>query len=393
MRERRSAMCRAKLFLISACAVVFAAAALALAQSGNGQAPSGPAGDAAVKADTSSSAGSTQTVAGIRIQSNLVTAPVTVTNKITGDFVYDLQQNDFQILDNGRPQKITGFAREPHKIAAVILIQDNEAVGPLLKELRQLGPIFSQLMLGPNGQAAVITFASTVRVEQGFSNSEADLDKVFMTLSTDGPKARLNDALVQAMNLLEHRPQDERRVIIVFSNGYDSGSETSNDDVIRRAAASEVEIYGVGLSLTKSYLSRDLQPMNAPTTPENSSVAIPPVPGVPSTPSSSMQRSGVMVPGTGAVHAAVRGVQSKFQANNLESYARYTGGVFYSQWSAKALQVHLSEIAADIHSQYLLAYVPDDLSQRGFHRLEIKVRKDGVNVRTRRGYFYVGQKQ
>lgn len=376
---------------MNACAVVLAASALALAQNGNSQAPNQPSSDAPGKADAP--AGGTQTIPGIRIQSNLVTAPVTVTNKVTGEFVYDLQQSDFQILDNGKPQKITGFAREPHKISAVILIQDNEAVGPLLKELRMLGPIFSQLMLGPHGQAAVITFGSKVDVDQGFSNSEADLDKTFETLSTDGPKARLNDALVQAMNLLEHRPKGERRVIIAFSSGYDSGSETSNDEVIRRAAASEVEIYGVGLSLTKSYLSRDKQPMNAPTTPENSSVAIPPTPGVPSTPSSSMQRSGVMVPGTGAVHAAVRGVQSKFQANNLESYARYTGGVFYSQWSARALQVHLGEIAADIHSQYLLAYVPDDLSQRGFHRLEVRVRKDGVNVRTRRGYFYEGPRQ
>ncbi len=100
-----------------------------------------------------------------------------------------------------------------------------------------------------------------------------------------------------------------------------------------------------------------------------------------------------MVPATGAVHAAVRGVESKFHANDVESYARYTGGVFYGQWSERALQVHLSEISADIHSQYLLAYVPDDLSQRGFHRLEVKVRKDGVNVRTRRGYFYEGPKQ
>ncbi|HVB28458.1 MAG TPA: hypothetical protein VNG91_01485, partial [Terriglobia bacterium] len=60
---------------------------------------------------------------------------------------------------------------------------------------------------------------------------------------------------------------------------------------------------------------------------------------------------------------------------------------------SNALQVHLSEIAADIHSQYLLAYVPDDLSQRGLHRLEVKVSRAGVKVRTRRGYFYEGPKQ
>ena len=393
MGRRESFVYRFISLIIGAFVAGLMAAAPAFPQNAKGRASNPPAADAPAKADTSATAGSTQTPPGIRIQSNMVREPVTVTDKVTGEFVYDLEQKDFQIFDNGKPQRITGFAREPHEIAAVIVIQDNEAVGPLLKELKMLGPIFSQLMLGPNGRAAVITFGSTINVAQGFSNSEADLDKTLEALSTDGPKARLNDALVQAMNLLAHRPQGERRVIIVFSSGYDSGSETSSDEVIRRAAASEVEIYGIGLSLTKSYLSRDLQPMNAPTTPENSSVAIPPTPGTPSTPSSSMQRSGVMVPATGAVHAAVRGVESKFHANDVESYARYTGGVFYGQWSERALQVHLSEISADIHSQYLLAYVPDDLSQRGFHRLEVKVRKDGVNVRTRRGYFYEGPKQ
>jgi VWFA-related protein len=329
----------------------------------------------------------------IQIQSNLVTAPVTVTSKATGEFIYDLTQNDFQILDNGKPQQITGFAREPHKIAAVILIQDNEAVGPVLNDIKQVGPIFSQLMLGPKGEAAVITFGSTIQVDQNFSSSDATLNKTLQALASDGHQARLNDALMQAMNLLEHRPKGERRVVIVFSSGYDLGSETSDAEIVRRAADSEVEIYGLGLSLTKSYLSRDKEPMNGPMTPQNANVTMPAGPGVPSTPSSSMQTFGVTVPVTGAIDAAARGVQSKAHENNVESYARYTGGVFYTQWSSNALQVHLSAIAADIHSQYLLAYVPDDLSERGFHLVEIKVNKGGVKVRTRRGYFYEGPKQ
>jgi len=377
--------------LVSVGAVFFVAVSLAVAQGGAGQTTASKPSSGAP--GNTSEQGDIAVHPGIRIQSNLVTMPVTVTSKSTGEFVYDLKQSDFQVLDNGKPQRITGFAREPHKIAAVILIQDNQAVAPLLGEIKQLAPMFSQLMLGPRGEAAVITFGSTIQMEQNFSSSEATLDKTLQALSSDGSKARLNDALIQAMDLLQHRPKGERRVIIAFSSGHDLGSETSKDEIVRRATYSEVEIYGLGLSLAKSYLSRDKEPLNGPMTPENANVTLPASPGTPATPSSSTQSFGVTVPVTGAIEAAARGAQSKVRANDVLSYARYTGGVFYTQWSAIALQAHLSAIAADIHSQYLLAYVPDNLSQRGFHRLEVKVGRDRVRVRTRLGYFYEGPSQ
>jgi VWFA-related protein len=390
MRERRSGLGWAWVRVFSVFALFLVSAVMALAQSGADQPAPGKASTGA-PGSTASTEG-TPTGPQIRIQSNLVTAPVTVIDKLTGEFVYNLDEKDFQIYDNGKLQQITGFTRESHKIAAVILIQDSDSVTPLLGDLKNLALLFSELMLGPKGVAAVITFGSDVKVAQGFSNSGGDLDRTLRALLPDGNKARMNDALMQAINLLQHRPKGERRVVVVFSSGYDSGSQTSKNEIIRRATAAEVEIYGLGLSLTKSYLSRDKQPLNPPTSPENASGTAPPQPGRPSTPSSSMGTFGVTVPATGAIRPAIRGAESKVFSNDVESYTQYTGGVFYSQWSSSAIQAHLSQIAADIHSQYLLAYVPDDLSETGFHRLEVKVKRKGVKleIRTRRGYFYEG---
>ena len=390
MRKRRGCTGTVWMRVVIACAVCFVSAGLALAQSGTTAAAPGKASTAGQR-DTPK-ADEIPAAAQIRIQSNLVTAPVSVIDKQSGQFVYDLTQKDFEILDNGRPQKIANFDRESHKIAAVILVQNTESVTPLLGEIKQLAPIFSQLMLGPKGEAAVITFGSNVQVAQGFSNSGAELDSTLRRILPSGNKARLNDALMQAINLLQHRPKTERRVIVAFTTGYDSGSETSKNEIIRRATNAEVEIYSLALSLTKAYLKTDKQPLNLPTTPENANVTMPAHPGTPNTPSSSMATFGVSVPVTDAIPPAVRGVQSTVLSNDAESYAKYTGGIFYSQWSPKALQANLSYIATDIHSQYLLAYVPDDLSQTGFHRLEVKVRRPGMKleIRTRRGYFYEG---
>jgi VWFA-related protein len=390
MRERNRSLLGIWVRVFCAFALFFVSAAMALAQGGADQpAPARPSTDA-----PGSTAGKEEIpkAGQIRVQSNLVTAPVTVKDKLTGDFVYNLDERDFQIYDNGKLQQITGFSRESDNIAVVVLIQTSDSVTPLLGELKNLAPLFSELMLGPKGQAAVITFGSDVKVAQGFSRSGNTLDDTLRRLLPDGNKARMNDALMQGINLLQHRPKGERRVIVAFSSGYDSGSQTSNGEIIRRATAAEVEIYGMGLSLTKSYLTRDKPPLNPPTSAENASGAAPPQPGRPTTPSSSMGTFGVTVPITGAIRPALRVPESKVFSNDAEVYAQYTGGVFYSQWSSKALQTHLSQIAADVHSQYLLAYVPDDLSETGFHRLEVKVTRKGVklDIRTRRGYYYDG---
>ena len=390
MREGNKSLWKMWARVFGAFALFCAGTTIGLAQSVADQpAPAKTSTDA-----PGSTADTQQTPTGpqIRIQSNLVTAPVTVIDKLTGDFVYNLDEKDFQIYDNGKLQEITGFSRESHEIAVVILIQTSDSVTPLLGDLKNLATLFSELMLGPKGQAAVITFGSDVKVAQGFSNSSATLDDTLRRLLPDGNKARMNDALMQGINLLQHRPKGVRRVIVAFSSGYDSGSQTSKGEIIRRATAAEVEIYGMGLSLTKSYLASDKPPLNPPTSAENSSGAAPPQPGRPTTPSSSMGTFGVTVPLTGAIRPAIRGAEAKVFSNDAENYAQYTGGVFYSQWSSKALQAHLSQIAADVHSQYLLAYVPDNLSQTGFHRIEVKVTRQGVklDIRTRRGYYYDG---
>jgi VWFA-related protein len=362
--------------------VFLAGVSFTLAQNGTARAPS-PGVSSQPKDDSA---------ARIRVQSNLVTAPVTVINRATGEFVYDLGQNDFEIYDDGTPQRIERFDREPHKIAAVIVIQTSDAVAPLLKEIKPLAPMFSELMLGPKGETAVILFSGQVRESQDFSSSGPVLDKTLQGLAPDGGGARLNDALMQAMNLLEKRPKEERRVIVVFSTGYDSGSSTTKAEVIRRATQAEVEIYGLGLSLTKATLTRKPEPEVAQN-PIYANVAGPSLPGRPSTPTSMQQSQGTSANIGPALSAAARLAKSQVIRNDAESYCRYTGGVFYAQWSSEALQVHLNEIASELHSQYELAYVPDDLSKLGFHQILIKVTRPDVSVRTRLGYFYFGPSQ
>lgn len=324
--------------------------------------------------------------ASIHVQSNLVTAPVTVIDRTTGSFVYDLTRNDFTIYDNGVAQRIERFDREAEKISVVIVVQTNDTVAPLLGQVKQVGPLFSQLMLGPKGEAAVLFYSRQIQVAQDFSNSGDELNTTLHKIKPTGRGARLNDALNQAMDLLEHRPKGERRVIVVFSTGYDSGSTTNKQEVIRRATSSEIEIYGLLLSLSKATLIRKPETPIAQN-PVDLNGAAPPHPGVPTTPSSTQQTFGQSADITQDLESAARLAKSIIIHSDMEAYARYTGGVFYSQWSSTALQVHLNQIASELHSQYLLAYVPANLT-KGFHQIKVKVNRPQVKVRTRLGYFY-----
>ncbi len=321
----------------------------------------------------------------IRVQSPLVTAPVTVLNS-AGEFVYDLEQNEFEVLDNGVPQRLERFEVEGHPLAVVVVVQTDDTVAPLLPHVRSLAPVFSSLVLGPQGKAAVVSYDDRVRVLQDFSDDGDRLAVTLKELVGRGGKARLNDALTRAVEMLGKRPRDERRIIVAFSDGFDSGSETVKEEVVRQATSAEVTVYGLGFNPAEELLARKPEP--PPPSPLDTNVTRPLPPGTVPTPTNSQNVYGTYVPVVPILIATGEIIRSAVASSSLEYYSGYTGGVFYSHWSKKALEDQLTRIASEIHSQYELAYVPDTLNQPGFHRIEVQVRRPGVKVRARAGYFY-----
>jgi len=321
----------------------------------------------------------------IRVQSLLVTAPVTVLNS-AGEFVYDLEENEFEVLDNGVPQRLERFEVMGRPLAVVVLVQTDDTVAPLLPHVRSLAPVFSSLVLGPQGKAAVVSYDDRVRVLQDFSNDGDRLAVTLKELVGRGGKARLNDALTRAVEMLGKRPRDERRIIVAFSDGFDSGSETVKEEVVRQATSVEVTVYGLGFNPAEELLARKPEP--PPPSPLDTNVTRPLPPGTVPTPTNSQNVYGTYVPVVPILIATGEIIRSAVASSSLEYYSGYTGGVFYSHWSKKALEDQLTRIASEIHSQYELAYVPDTLNQPGFHRIEVQVRRPGVKVRARAGYFY-----
>jgi VWFA-related protein len=325
----------------------------------------------------------------VRVQANLVTAPVTVTNS-KGDFVDDLQEKDFEVLDNDVRQHIEQFSLEQRVLDVVIVVQANSISAPLLDEVRPLGPVFSGLMLGPQGAAAVIAYSDRVRVLQDLTPDSDKVESVLRGIEASGAgTAHLNDALARAVEILEHQPKENRRIIVAFSDGHDLGSETHKEELVQRAVNADITIYGLGFSPSHALLSRQAKAPEM--TPMDASGARPVGPGM--VPTASMEMNTYDVPTLPVVPILLdtgEMVRSIIAKSAMQFYAGYTGGVFYEHWSKKSVQDELGRIADEIHSQYEIAYVPHAPSQNGFHRIEVHVDRSNVRVRTRAGYFMGG---
>ncbi len=333
-------------------------------------------------------------VAKIRVQSFLVTTPVTVIDK-SGEFVSDLDEKDFKLLDNGATQRIERFEVSPDPIAVVVVVQTTDSVGSLLGQVRPLGPVFSDLLLAPNGEAAVISFSDQIKQLQGFSSDRDRLKFTLQRLDSFGRKPRLNDAIMQGLELLETRPKPERRLMVVFSDGTDRGSENNKSDVVRRATTDGTTIYALHLSRMESVL-RDKPDQGHPMDPLDANVTRPLPPGVAPTATNSANvwsADGGSENDNGIPILTATGetILSTFVKNPLAVYAGYTGGVYYSHWTESKLQDQLNRVCDEVHSQYEIAYIPSSLTDTGFHSIRVQVDKPGLRVRTRAGYFY--QKQ
>lgn len=273
----------------------------------------------------------------VHVQSSLVVVPLTAVDR-AGNLVEDLSQPDFRVWDDGVQQRIAHVELTVQPVSAVIVVQANEAMAPLLDQVRPLGSLLSNLLLGPQGEAAVVTYADRARVIQPLSNDPNAVAKSLQKISAGGRAARLNDALVRSISMLDAEPKARRRIIIAFSEGFDRGSETNAEQVIRAASDANVTIYGLRFSPNEETLKSD----KASGMFEHLLV---PCPHGPPSVQCRFQLNAVPLGVVGLQMAS-----KQLRTDLLRQYAAYTGGLVYSHWKKGSLQSQLQTIATDINS-------------------------------------------
>jgi len=315
----------------------------------------------------------------------VVTVPVTVTDP-GGEFVTDLDVNDFTVLDNGTAQKIESFDLSLEPLSIAILVETSSRVAALLPEVRNTGILFTQLIVGETGEAAVISFDNELKLLQDFTGDPELVETAFKNLKAGGDFVRLSDAVARGLLLLQRRGEDRRKVIVVISEARDQGSSNSHGAVLRSAQQLGISVYTVGLNAVRGMLGRAGEGTTSPFPP---GVQARPMPAnQPPTPDAQTNWGAANMNVLALISELVSGTRNLIAGNPLAVYAAATGGEDFPSGGKEQMENALGRIGRELRNQYILTYRPNNLDEPGFHPIRIAVSRPSVDVRTRLGYVY-----
>jgi len=333
------------------------------------------------------------TQAKVKVHVALVNTPVTVRDG-RGDMVHNLEARDFQITDNGVAQQISHFDLGGDPLSMVILLQTSSRIEPLLPQVRKTGILFTQTVMGPTGEAAVVGFNDSVDKLQDFTTNADLIENTIAQLGPGTSGSKLYDAMAVGVEMLSGRPQatadkpGRRRVLMILSEATDAGSEAKLGEVLRQAQLANVTIYSVGLSTTRAELQakpKDTRPQITPP----GTFPMPAPPGTVQTPTSEENRYGNIDLMAAAVWV-VQHIHDQVKDHALEVAAAATGGEHLSTFKDRSIEKAIDEIGGELHSQYTISYTPTGSDAAGYHEIKVNiVRKDAKNlkVRARPGYY------
>ncbi len=319
----------------------------------------------------------------------LVQAPVTVLDH-EGHVVTGLNALDFQLFDNGKLQQVSEDLSE-HPISLVVAVQANTGMEKILPQIRRIGSLFDGLVLGDEGEIAVVAFDHRVQVLTNFTSDPDQIHAAFAGKDKSGNyklragswTSAVNDAVMESVNMLRNRPVDRKRIIILISESRDQGSGLHVRDVLTAEEFANVVVYPVDVSHLLTSLTATPTPTRPNTIPPggqylpNGQIMTP-------TLDQQLNNNGDWTPVFKEIFIAVKGI---FVPNPLEVYSRYTGGREFPFYTQKGLEQAITDIGQELHNQYILTYNPTDKNEAGYHTIKVLVNKPDLKVFTREGWW------
>ena len=319
----------------------------------------------------------------VRVKVDWVTTPVTVRDS-KGELVLNLAQRDFRIYQDGVRQSIEHFDMGGDPLSVVFVLENSSRVEPLLPAVRNTGILLSQEVMPGDVRAALIMYDDKPHVVQDFTTSGDAIERAVNHLPPGLSGAALFDALSSGVDLLSRQPKNRRRIILAMAEPVDTGSESRLGEVLRTAQLQNVTIYSVGLSTTAAQLRAE--PRGRPSPYPPGIYPTPGPPGIPQTPSTTqVENSSADLGALG--RWIVQHVKESVKDHVLEVATTATGGEHIAAFKDRTIEKAVSEIAAEIHTQYTLGYRPTSGDASGFHTISVEVDRPGMKVHTRQGYY------
>lgn len=323
-----------------------------------------------------------------RVSTNLVVAPVTVFDR-KGVYVNGIQPEQFHLFDNDKEQNIhVDIAYQP--ISIVIAIQANSHVESILPQVQKIGNLISPLVIGEQGEAAVIAYDARIRKLQDFTSDPEKITKAVKSIYPGSTANRMIDAVVEASRMLDSRPPNRRRILLLVGETRDVSSESRARETLIGLQLANIVFYSADMSRFVSTLTA---PQTESSRPDQQPAASRPLPGgVPSTPTTIQQTYGLngnraeFIP---LMVELLKDAKAIFKDNPVELFTKGTGGREFSFYKLRGLEEAIQHIGEELHSQYLISYNPNNKQEGGFHQIQVVVsgRSDVGRIQTRPGYW------
>jgi|CZKS01.1.fsa_nt_gi VWFA-related protein len=304
----------------------------------------------------------------IKVQVNEVIVPITVTDD-KGRFVSDLDQKDFQIMDEGKEQRIEFFTRERNQPVVVgFLIDMSNASRLHWKNYKDAAVELVQNLIpgdNPKFSGYLISYANDAELAVNTTTDPEPMVQKLEKLKPSGGSA-LYDAIYMACTsrkLIEGEPIQPRRVLVIIGDGHDNASKKTLDQALEIAQRNLITIYGVS---TVAWGFDNLDAKNLTRLAEETGGRVEyPLEGV---------------------YSDVSGYLS--QPSDDGNYALKVGTGAYTSQLANGMYRAIEAVAGEITTQYIIRYIPDEVdAKHAFRNIVVRVNLANVKVRARKGYY------
>ncbi|MFB3853249.1 MAG: VWA domain-containing protein [Vicinamibacterales bacterium] len=272
----------------------------------------------------------------------LVSLSVTVTDR-EGRYVTDLTARDFQVFEDGVNQELRFFDRSNLPLALSLLLDTSASMEGKL-EIAQEAAVGFARRLREEDAAQLVDFDSRVQVIQPFTNDANALERAIRSTTYGGSTSLYNAVYVALKEMRKAPAYDPERVrrqaIVLLSDGEDTSSLVTFEQVLDVAKRSETAVYAIGLRLPDEAES----------------------------------------PGFKEADFALR-----------ELTAQTGGRVFFTP-KVENLSGIYEQISDELSSQYLLGYTSTNTRRDGtWRRVVVRVARPGLTARTKQGYYAPGR--
>jgi len=267
-----------------------------------------------------------------RTDTRLVLLHASVVDK-SGKLLTNIPQSAFKVTEDGVEQPLRLFRREDVPVSMGIIVDNS---GSMTSKRARVAAAALEMVKqsNPEDEVFIVNFNDDTHFDQPLTNDVKKLQAALARMEARGGTA-MRDALSRSITYVKKNGKQDKKVLVVITDGNDNSSDVTLDQLVRQAQNSEVLIYSIGL-------------LNE-------------------------EEAG----------------EAKSAKKALKALAEASGGMDYYPKSISDIQEITPRVAHEIRNQYILGYTSSNQAMDGTFR-QIKVTVTGFGhptVRTRNGYY------